>query len=77
MSKLKISLALYNGSGAIALAEDEDEKDITVHVASWDKDPAACCKAAAEKLRDAADRFEKLATMKKPFHEETHNKINA
>ena len=77
MIKLNISLAKFNGTGACASISDENDDDLLIYAAPWEPDPAAACAAAAARLRDAADRFDKLATMKKPFHEATHNKINA
>ena len=73
--KLKISLAQYNDTGSSASVESDEGG--TLHVAEGMTYPAKrCCLSAAKKLRTLARRFEALAEEEKPYHGETHDRIN-
>lgn len=76
MTNLQVSIAQYNGEGACVSLENYEGDSLMIHITPWDKDPALCCKEAADVLREAIHRLEKLATMKKPFHAATHRKLN-
>ena len=72
MSDLKIYLARYNTTGAIAAIENEDDdSDVTVHIARYNPDPRAACIHAATRLRELADAFDRLSVMEDPFKEST------
>lgn len=72
---MKVFVALYNGRGASAGIESENEDSFTVaRGMSYSANKA--CKLAAERLRKMADRFDELAYEPDPFHINTHKEIN-
>ncbi|MBI2307545.1 MAG: hypothetical protein HYU78_09595 [Rhodocyclales bacterium] len=74
---LKIHLSKNLGSGgATACIANEHEDEIYV-AGGRTVSPKRACLNAAKRLREAAARFELLAKEGKPFHEDTHRKINA
>ncbi len=76
MPNIKVSLAVLNGEGVSASIENEDGDTLSIYDAPWRPDAMEGCKEAAKRLREAADLFEKLGSMKKPFHSSTHKKLN-
>lgn len=76
MSHLKVSLRILNGNGVHAAIENEEERDLAVFEDHYEGSPEYGCREAAKRLREAADRFDALALMKKPFHEATQKKVN-
>lgn len=73
--KLNVSLSKNLSGGAIARVEngDDDSFDLTGPVVS----PKSACARAAKILRAAADRFDLLAYEERPYHDDTHRRINA
>ena len=73
---MKIELSQFNSDGASAGLVDSEDNYLAV-VEGMSYNAKSACKKAAERLRKAAERFDKLATMDNPFNEATHNKVNS
>jgi hypothetical protein len=73
--KAKIELA-YNNSGASASITDEEGDSITLVISRNNKDPKSVCEKAAARLRELADRYEKLGVEVDPFKAEVQERIN-
>lgn len=76
MSHLKVCLRILNGNGVHAAIQNTEESDLAIFEDPYEGSPEYGCREAAKLLREAADRFDALATMKKPFHTATQSKVN-
>ena len=75
---IRVSLAL-NGcenNGFVACIEDDDGLSITLIDEPSEATVASACAEAAKKLRDAATRFDILATATDPVKSKTQDRIN-
>jgi hypothetical protein len=73
---MRVELAKYNGTGSVALLVSSDEFDTVELVKGKSLSAKQACRQAAERLRDAANRFERLAEEAEPYKSETHDRIN-
>ena len=74
--KLEVTCAKYNGTGACASIEDDDDNSFTV-AEHRNYTAKQACAIAARRLREAADRLDVLANEPEPFKFATHQRINA
>lgn len=72
---IKIALYSYNGKGAAAEIEDVDGESVTL-VKGMTYTGTKACRAAAKRLRDLADKFDKLADAGGHFSADLQEKIN-
>jgi hypothetical protein len=74
--KLNAILSKLNENGCAAIIETDDGDYL--HIAANRTYPATgpVCKKAASKLRELANRFDKLASEPEPYKEATHTRIN-
>lgn len=73
--QVKISLARYNTTQSLATIEDEFLGEIELAKGSV-SDPKKTCLQAAVRLRELANRFQKLAVEDEPYKVKTQEKIN-
>ena len=75
MSRLNVSVAHYNGRGSCAQIEDDDDNVMTISC-GMSLSAKEACVSAANQLRVAADRFDKLAKCDNPYNSDTHDTVN-
>lgn len=73
---LKVSLAISGGGGFIAAIENDDGDAVQLTYDPYETTEATVCTEAAAMLREAAARFDLLATKKKRCHSTTHDAVN-
>ena len=77
MMKVKIGITLSGSNGCGAFVEEDGwGSQVDIAKDDWHRDGKTICLEAADKLRELADRFQKLSETKEPFKESTQIKIN-
>lgn len=74
--KLTISAAQFNDSGICISLENPDGNSLTIYQADDHRNVLTATQEVIKELTVVQSRLRELATAEKPFHQETHDRIN-